>query len=100
MLPAPQGPLRCIDSRNAIAQRCRWFTACRRCRRTHSLHPMPLLLQAQKGQLRSQLDVASKARESARSSMKELRSSLKFTKGGCDSVPCFCQLGCCMHTWG
>lgn len=39
------------------------------------------LLQAQKGQLRQQLDAASKARESARASMKELRGTMKFTKG-------------------
>jgi hypothetical protein len=38
-------------------------------------------VQAQKNQLRSQLDGASKARESARLSMKELRGSMKFTKG-------------------
>ncbi|KAL4430001.1 hypothetical protein ABPG77_004371 [Micractinium sp. CCAP 211/92] len=37
-------------------------------------------LVSQKNQLRSQLELASKARESARSSMKELRSSMKFTK--------------------
>lgn len=46
-------------------------------------HTLPLVaLQAQKTQLRSQLDSASKARESARASMKELRGSMKFTKGG------------------
>ena len=38
-------------------------------------------LQGQKQQMRAQLDLASKARDSARSSMKELKSSLKFTKG-------------------
>ena len=43
--------------------------------------PRPPAPQSQKQQLRSQLDVASKARENARTSMKELRSSVKFTKG-------------------
>jgi hypothetical protein len=45
--------------------------------------PLP---QSQKTQLRSQLDVAAKARESARTSMKELRGSLKFTKGAAVAV--------------
>lgn len=42
---------------------------------------LPVRPQSQKNQLRGQLDMASKARESARVSMKELRSSMKFTKG-------------------
>ena len=45
--------------------------------------PRRFASQSQKNQLRAQLDVASKARESARASMKELRGSMKFTKGGC-----------------
>ena len=45
----------------------------------------PARPQSQKQQLRSQLDMASKARESARSSMKELRSTVKFTKGAARS---------------
>lgn len=39
-------------------------------------------LQSQKQQTRAQLDLASKARDSARSSMKELKGTMKFTKGG------------------
>ena len=47
----------------------------------HRTIAAPAVLQSQKQQLRQQLEVASKARENARSSMKELRSSVKFTKG-------------------
>lgn len=50
----------------------------------------PARLQSQKQQLRQQLDVASKARENARSSMKELRSSVKFTKGAFFVLYCLC----------
>lgn len=49
------------------------------CRFRHSWF-LPVV-QSQKSQLRTQLDAASKARESARTSMKELRGTLKFTKG-------------------
>lgn len=62
----------------------------------HRTVAAPAVTQSQKQQLRQQLEVASKARENARSSMKELRSSVKFTKGAL-LLPSACGLGWRSH---
>lgn len=106
------GALRVQHSRLAHPGALSWCDSAS-CPRT-----LPRAPQSQKQQLRSQLDVASKARENARTSMKELRSSVKFTKGeangllhrgnrrwvrrlGCGVVEgpelVLPPLGCCLH---